>query len=499
MPVPFNLVPSDIAVPFWWGEIDPSQASSPSIPKRTVLIGQMLAAGKVAGNTPVPVTSEAQAASYFGAGSVLHRMVKGLLRNDAFPDLVCVGVADNSGGTAATCTLTFTGPATAAGTIYLYAHNCVIAVGVTSAMTDAQIASAVVTAVTAAHTDHGDVPFTAAAVDGVVTLTFRHKGTCGNSPVYINYLGAEAGEFMPAGVACTVGNSGYFASGATNPDLTNAIAALNESPADYVVVGLRDNTNRALVSAEIADRWNPTRQLYGHAFYGYLDTYANLLATAWDDRWATLIGYNDAPVGEYEWAAAYAGAVSARSKIHPARPTNGVTIRGVIAPRDRNAFSTTEQDLLLKGGVTPYANPGSSVVTSRTVTTSKTNAFGIPDKALRDLTTIVTAWTYTRDLRGEHQRLFGDAVLVDNGTPTEPGSNTVTPDQINAATVAHYDTCVARGWVQNPEQFAQTCRTERDPSDPNRTNTLAPPILANPLYVMAVNIQFRLRSLPQAA
>ncbi|MGS3913060.1 phage tail protein, partial [Escherichia coli] len=40
---------------------------------------------------------------------------------------------------------------------------------------------------------------------GVVTLTARHKGLCGNEiPVSLNYYGFGGGEVLPAGVQIAV-------------------------------------------------------------------------------------------------------------------------------------------------------------------------------------------------------------------------------------------------------------------------------------------------------
>lgn len=63
------------------------------------------------------------------------------------------------------------------------------------------IASSIQDAINAVPT----LPFTASSSAGVVTLTARHKGLCGNEiPVSLNYYGFGGGEVLPAGVQIAV-------------------------------------------------------------------------------------------------------------------------------------------------------------------------------------------------------------------------------------------------------------------------------------------------------
>lgn len=85
------------------------------------------------------------------------------------------------------------------------------------------------------------VPFTASSSAGVVTLTARHKGLCGNEiPVSLNYYGFGGGEVLPAGVQIAVA-TGTAGTGA--PVLTGAVAAMADEPFDYIGLPFNDTAS----------------------------------------------------------------------------------------------------------------------------------------------------------------------------------------------------------------------------------------------------------------
>lgn len=85
------------------------------------------------------------------------------------------------------------------------------------------------------------LPFTASSSAGVVTLTARHKGLCGNEiPVSLNYYGFGGGEVLPAGVQIAVA-TGTAGTGA--PVLTGAVAAMADEPFDYIGLPFNDTAS----------------------------------------------------------------------------------------------------------------------------------------------------------------------------------------------------------------------------------------------------------------
>ncbi len=90
MPVSFNNLPANIRVPLFYAEVDNSQAGSYAFQAKSLLIGQKLAAGTAAANTPILVTSVAQAKALFGRGSILAMMMEAYRANDSFGEVWCL-------------------------------------------------------------------------------------------------------------------------------------------------------------------------------------------------------------------------------------------------------------------------------------------------------------------------------------------------------------------------------------------------------------------------
>jgi hypothetical protein len=91
--------------------IDTSGANNalPSTRQEMVVIGQRLASGSVAANIPTSISSPEQAAVFWGAGSIIHRMAMAAFKQ--YPYLVLTGCAvdDAEASIAATATFTFAG------------------------------------------------------------------------------------------------------------------------------------------------------------------------------------------------------------------------------------------------------------------------------------------------------------------------------------------------------------------------------------------------------
>jgi len=200
MSISFNEIPSNVRVPFVFVEFDNTGAATApgSNPYNALMIGQRLAAGTIAAEVPTLVTSLDQGKRYFGVGSQLALMLDTWFRNNKKTKLTVIALDDAQAGVMATKTLTITGPATAAGTLYLYIGGKLVSVAVTSTMT----ATALATAVAAAVQADTSLPFTAASDAGVVTLTCKWKGETGSAiDVRTNYY---SGEATPAGIAVAI-------------------------------------------------------------------------------------------------------------------------------------------------------------------------------------------------------------------------------------------------------------------------------------------------------
>ena len=101
-------------------EFDPSQANTATQNARALLIGQITSSGTATPNIAVQAYSQTQVNGLCGLNSMLALKYAAYRLMDPFGEVWLGPLTDASGGTAATGNISFTGPATAAGTLPLY-------------------------------------------------------------------------------------------------------------------------------------------------------------------------------------------------------------------------------------------------------------------------------------------------------------------------------------------------------------------------------------------
>lgn len=493
MPLTFNEIPSALRSPGAYVEVDNSRAlrGLAQFQTKVYLIGQKLAAGSATAEAPVRVDSIEQAKIFFGRGSQLAHMVETFKKNTRKIETWVLPLADDAAGTQATGLLSFTGPATENGTIFLYVGGRRIKIGVASG----DAATAVATAVVAAITADGDLPITA-AVHGSnafqVVLTARHKGTVGNGiDVRTNYYGLESGEKLPAGLTCAIT---AMANGATDPDVDDAIAALPSEMIDWFVLGTNVAAEVLKMEGELTDRWAYDRKLYGHIVtaksgtVGALSTYGN----ARNSQHNTCLGHYNSPTPFYEWAAAYGGQLAFAAANDPARPFQTLQLVGVLPAPKETQFTFDERETLLFDGIATHEVVNGVPIIHRAITTYQTNVSGAVDPSYLDTETLTTLAfiikTYLHMFQTKYQRMK----LVPNGTRLDAGQAAVTPNSVKGDIVAKYRELMGAGIVTNIEQFKEELVSEINANDPNRLDVLMPPDLANQLRIVALGVRFLL-------
>jgi len=488
----FNNIPANLRVPLFFAELDPRFANTAAPAQRTLLIGQITGSATLVANTPTRVISASDGMAAAGAGSILAGMIAAYRLNDPTGELWVLPLADNGAGAAATGSVAFTGPATAAGTLPIYVAGQNLAVGVSVGDTASTIATNVAAAINAAG-----LPVTAATSTGTVNLTARNKGLAGNDiDVRMAYLGTAGGESVPAGVGVTVT---AMASGATNPTLTSGLTALGDQGFDFIVTSLTDSTSLNAIQALLADstgRWSSTQQLYGHAFAASRGTAgaAASLCSGRNDQHLTIVAYNDSPTPSWAWAAGFAGRAANSLRDDPALPLQYLAVAGVLAPPIASRFTMPVRNstLLYSGATTWFVDANGAVTIENMVTTYVTNAQGAPDNSYLEIETMFTLMYVMRFLRGRVQTKFSRVKLAADGVRLLPNSNVVTPNVIRADIIAAYRELEEAGFVQKSAAFAAGLIVEKDATNPNRVNVLWPGTLIDQLRQFAMLIQFRL-------
>jgi phage tail sheath gpL-like len=502
MPVSFSAIPSDIKIPLYWVEVDPSMAGLPVLGLPALLVGTMIKTeGDALADVPIAVGSQAQADAHFGQGSELSRMFKAYFANNFANQVYGLPVAEPTAGVAATGTITVTTPPTEAGVISLYIGGQLVAVPVAPSDTIANIAAAIASAINA----EDDLPVTATATTGTVTLTCRWKGASGNDiSVMLNYYGAIGGERLPLGLVMTLPTGGMLSAGTTVPTFTNAISNLGEQVFEYVALPYTDSASLMAWENEYGfsdtGRWGWMRQLYGHIFSAKRDTYANLITwgnTRNSGVTSVMAIELQSPTPVYEWAAAYAAKAQRALVNDPARPLQTLSLNKIkLAPLSlqNSRFDAVEwQGLASNGLATQKPGSDNQPMIARETTTYQLNLYGNPDTAYELVTTLATLARLIRNQRQAITNKFPRCKLANDGTRFGPGQAIVTPKIIKGELIAEYEVDSYNGLVENTQAFVNNLLVERDSIDPNRVNVLYPPDLINQLRVFAVLAQFRLQ------
>jgi phage tail sheath gpL-like len=503
MPISFANIPANIKVPLYWVEVDPSMAGLPSINLRALMVGVMTTDGDAAPDTPIPIGSQTQADQHFGAGSELSRMFQAYYANNFANEVWGLPVAEPTGGTAATGTITITTPPTAAGTIHLYIAGSHVPVNVMTTDTADDIATAIADAITTYYDDGSPaLPVTAVAATGTVTLTALFKGVNGNEiTVSINYHGSRGSEITPPGLVMTLPATGLLTGGAGTPVFTNAISNISKQDFEYVAMPYTDSNSLFDWDQEYGftdqGRWGWQRQQFGHVFSAKRDTYANLLTfgDGQNSGVESIMAFEPTtPSPMFEVAAAYAAKAQRALINDPARPLQTLSLNKIKACPIQDRFNFEELNSLASNGlaIQEVGSDGQPMI-MREQTTYQLNLYGQSDDAYELVTTLATLAKLLRNQRHAITSKYPRSKLADDGTKFGPGQAIVTPGLIKAELVNEYQLDMWNGLVENLVQFKSHLIVERDPNNPNRVNVLYPPDLINQLRIFAVLAQFRLQ------
>jgi len=491
--IAFNSIPADVLVPSVLTEVDSSKATGGAQikPWKIVLIGQRLSTGTVAALIPKALQSVDQARQWFGAGSMLHGMAMAFFANPHAFDATAIAVDDAGGSVAASLSSTLTGPATKAGSIALYIGGyrsvTAVALGDTATVVAANI-------VIAANAIDG-CPAVASSAGAVLTITARNKGLLPTQiDVRLNYYDGEA---LPAGITMpglsVIGAT--LSGGTTDPTLSSTLwANLGEVQYDLFICPWGGGAQVASLDAELASRWEPTRQLEASGVFAFGSDLSTMLGygVTLNSKFLSVIGMRGLLDPPWELAAAYGANRSFYSRNDPNRPLRTLPLYGILPPIVPDRLNFADRDLMYRSGLSATVVIGNQVVLDRCVTTYQKSGSGASDRAFLDITTVDTLaylrWSFRNRmlLRYPRHKVVKDGIRVGSGQPI------VSPAVVKAEILSLFDDWMALGLVEGVDQFKRDLIVQVNSSDPTRIDAIIPPDLANPLYVIAGQIQFRL-------
>lgn len=377
--ITFDNIPSTIRKPGVYSEFNTKMAVNtlPANLYKCIVIGQRLAAGTVLANVVADIFSDDDAAIFFGRGSIAHLAVRAAVKANRTLSLQAIALDDAAASVAASATVTLTGPATANGTLRLNVNQQKVDIAIANADTATVIAAALAAQIAL----QPDLPVTAAAALGVVTLTAKNKGALGNTIKLSTVVAAS-------GVAAV---TTAMAAGATDPDITATLTAIYNAGHNIIFSAFNDLANLTILRTHINAVSGPQEKRRVRAVCAHTGTYAQSVTLA--------SGLNSGRILElllpnaYESSSEVSAAMGAiaASEEDPARPLNGMELTGLLPPPLASWLSETQIEAALHNGVTPArVGPGNAVQIVRAITTYTLNANGVPDISMLDWTTIGT-------------------------------------------------------------------------------------------------------------
>ena len=193
------------------------------LPQKVLLIGSFdpLKTAVVA-DLPVQVFSPEQVGDLTGFGFPLHRLAVRAFEGSQ-GDVETWMIPQDEAGDQAEGTITYVAPSVSAGTLKLYIAGILVDVDVSAGDDADALAAKTVAAINAIK----ELPVTAAALLGVVTITAKDSSTFGNETTI--RFNIKAGEEFPTGVTSAVVVD--MAGGTGTPDITTALDALGTGDA----------------------------------------------------------------------------------------------------------------------------------------------------------------------------------------------------------------------------------------------------------------------------
>lgn len=465
--VSFATIPASIRKPGKYFEFNTALAvrTLAANSQKVLLLGQRTTTGQVPAGVLTDIFNDADAGKYFGYGSQLHMMASAAISTYSGMSVQAIALDDAVGAVAATGTITITGAATAPGSLAVNVGNDVVTVAVAAADTPTIAAAAIVAAVTG----RPDLPVTAAAAAGVVTLTAKNKGALGNQ-IKTSVVPTGATGIAAAVVA--------MASGATDPTIAATLAIVFTAGHTIIATAFNDILNLQALRTHLDNVSGALEQRGATATAGHTGTLAQattLAPSANSGRIA--LGLVPSTLSlPFEVAAAYAALMA--SEEDPARPLNTLALGGIGIIPLANRLSRAEQESALANGVTPFeVGPGDKVQVVRAITTYTLDANGVPDISLLDITTIRTL-DYTRKAMRERIALR---------FPRDKLSAR-TPDKVRSELLAVMLQLEELEILENVDQWKAGLIVERDTQDPNRLDAKIPTDVVNGLHVFGGRI-----------
>ncbi|WP_245290257.1 MULTISPECIES: phage tail sheath subtilisin-like domain-containing protein [unclassified Shinella] len=496
MTITFDEIPSDWLAPGNFLEVKPNYRTLGVLPwpVRNLIIAQKLAAGTLAPGQIVEITRPEEAIALFGLGSIGAEMVASFRKANKTQPLFVMALADAGDAVKATGTFTFTGAVPQPVVLRFRVGGRQVRITAAPADTTTQLATKLAAAITADTAS----AVTAASALGVVTCTARHGGEAGND---IDLRVDVAAQAIPAGLTVAIA---AMAGGTGNPDITDALDLLPGAWYTDVSFPWNDATNVQAFATWAIDRFKAMSRLDVHGYVAKRATYgqAGTFGQLTNCPFLSAFALKASPSSSWTIAAAAHAIAAFHLTNDPARQLRSLVLPGVMAPDPADLYSETENELLLRSGVSMLeCLPDGTVTLARVITTYRTSTLGIADRAWLDIMVPKTMSRVRYDWRGYMALMYPRAKLIEDESEAafatrddddeEPGNTVASPRRVHGSWAARCRLYAQRAWLTDVERTIKESRFEIDDDDRNRLNSRQQVVIVGNLMVSAGSLEFQ--------
>jgi len=496
----FNTIPGNLVAPIITFEVNSGGKFSNE--SRGLIITHKATGATMADNVATFPASRKEARQLAGKNSILSDMYRRMSRAGA-QNLWIMAAAASGTAQVRTITIDTVPAAGGVGIMGVAGERLQITLGAGDTVTDA--ATALAAAINAYYDPltEAELPYTATSALGVVTMTAAHEGAIFEGvDVWVDDTVANA---FDGNVTLAVTTPG-----AGDPDLSAALAAIDEQNWDWIYIPFSDDANftryETLLS-DVSGRWAWNQQLYGHVFTAKRASTAALTTygDAKDTRHvSTLWSFADSGDSTPIWGVL----AEQMGRLHNwlsdganggvTRGHEGLVAEGQNAPRDVSTWPQYEtRNTFVQLGMSTWRVNGVGKVELDKVITHHQTESGAPDTVFRDIQSIAQLTYGLRKMRADLAFNHSNQISASDDTLNE--NLPVSTVQDVEGTLTHsYNELVGQGVFRGARAFGEAVTVTRDADNPNRYNIFAPILRGVPLDVLAANATIYTDEIPAA-
>lgn len=432
------------------------------------------------------VVNAADVGARFGLGSELHRMALYFEQSsNKEVELQAFPLTAPTGGTAQENTITFATDATSSGSWYFrigsYLLSDIIQVNVAVDDTPTAQASALASAITA----KGNLPFTATAALGVVTIVAKTASISAKDYQITNNVGSGESDLIPAGTTVTIAST---VTGAGESDLTSLWGALADESSSWKTDVVTPYDSLTALNGALVACGNPNLKtgLYGAPVYNPFTNWTTgntgglaALTTAialGDSRKETdpcnaRLEAPSSPEIGFEISAYIMGGIAKQAQENAAKAFTALQfplLFGPLTSADDWTTQSANRDLAVDAGITPVAFlTGTAkcfdVCSFWHPTTSELNApfkFIVNQRKIWNVANAVKTY--------EQSAAIQDRPTVEDVSATDFTANAIDTDTVLADLSVLADQWSQKAWIYTSTFTIVNTTVTEDPENPDR-------------------------------